>query len=220
MATVQSGWRERRAAPSHTPPSPAPKRQDASDPQPRGERGGAGRTRRRAGAGADVTARSSGPSGAGARGAGPSPRQKIAGLRLTSEFELVLRLEAQDLLHLRHVPRRRGTSGGETPERSPEAGDVNAAPPLNSKGGAGRGSLRSARGGRGGLRGTSLGGGGRGRGHGAQRAHGTHVATHAATHERTHARSSLAGSDLFAIGRREAALPELLLAQCAGAALD
>lgn len=67
----------------------------------------------------------------------------------------MLRLEAQDLLHLRHVPRRRGTSGGETPERSPEAGDVNAAPPLNSKGGAGRGSLRSARGGRGGLRGAS-----------------------------------------------------------------
>ncbi|KAL0594605.1 LINE-1 retrotransposable element ORF1 protein [Plecturocebus cupreus] len=37
---------------------------------------------------------------------------------LTSEFELVLRLEAQDLLHLRHVPQRRSTFGGETPERS------------------------------------------------------------------------------------------------------
>lgn len=31
----------------------------------------------------------------------------------------MLRLEAQDLLHLRHVPQRRSTFGGETPERSP-----------------------------------------------------------------------------------------------------
>lgn len=35
---------------------------------------------------------------------------------LTSELELVLRLEAQDLLHLRHVPRRRAPLAGKPRE--------------------------------------------------------------------------------------------------------
>lgn len=115
----------------------------------------------------------------------------MAGLRLTSEFELVLRLEAQDLLHLRHVPQRRGTSGGETPERSPVAGGVNGAPPLNlEKGGAGRG----AGGGRCGARARGEGGvglrdaGAGAEGEGEAAVPGERTArTHAATHARTHA---------------------------------
>lgn len=161
MATVPSVWRERRAAPSPPPPPTHPRARTPGPPPQgaRGERAVGGERRPTSPPGRPV------PPGPGR---GPSPRQKIAGPRLTSEFELVLRLEAQDLLHLRHVPRRRDTSGGETPERSPEAGDVNAAPPLNSKGGGRPGVVAECARREGRPTRCKLGGGGRGRGHGAQ----------------------------------------------------
>lgn len=108
----------------------------------------------------------------------------------------MLRLEAQDLLHLRHVPRRRGSSGGETPERSPGAGRVNAAPPLNLERGGlpgrGRGSpMGCARGGAGdGLRGA--GAGAEGEGEAAVPSERT-TRTHARTRRRTHAHTQQAG---------------------------
>lgn len=144
----------------------------------------------------------------------------MAALRLTSEFELVLRLEAQDLLHLRHVPRRRDTSGGETPGRSPEAGGVNAAPPLNlergGRPGRGRGSLRARAGG---LAYAVQAQGRRARARPRCPASARHARTHAATHARTHARSRLDGSTLRAIRRREDTRQEPLPEQYAGAAL-
>ena len=196
--------------------------------------GGAGRARRRGGAGggrgpgADVTAAPPGPPerGRGCGAAGPARGRRWRASGLTAEFELVLRLEAQDRLHLRHVPRQRGTSGGETPERSPGARSVKAAPPLNlEKGGAGRGAgggrRRGARGG-GGLRGA--GAGAEGEGEAAvpgERTARTHAATHAATHARTHARTQQAG--LLGPGARsgcgELSARGAPAGQCASAAL-
>ena len=49
--------------------------------------------------------------------------------------ELLLRLEAQDWLPLRHVPGRPGTSGTDTNERPPAEGGVNAVAPLNTESG-------------------------------------------------------------------------------------
>lgn len=166
--------------------------------------GGAGRARRRGGAGggrgpgADVTAAPPGPPerGRGCGAAGPARGRRWRASGLTSEFELVLRLEAQDLLHLRHVPRQRGTSGGETPERSPGARSVKAAPPLNlEKGGPAGARAGVADGVRAGGRPTRCRrrGGGRGRGRGARRAHGTHARSDARSDARTHARTHAAG---------------------------
>lgn len=84
-------------------------RRGASRPgaQAGGRAVGAGRGRRHCAAGPPER-------GGGARvpGGGRARGRTWRASGLTSEFELVLRLEAQDLLHLRHVPRRRGTSGG------------------------------------------------------------------------------------------------------------
>ena len=140
---------------------------------------------------------------------------------LTSEFELVLRLEAQDLLHLRHVPRRRDTSGGETPERSPEAAGVNAAPTLNLERGGGRPGR-----GRGSPTGCARGGpayavqaqGRRARVRPRCPASARHARTHARSDARTHAagRPPRPGERS---GGGELSAPSPPIGQCAGAAL-